>query len=74
MKHDNIPKAYAVDEDRDPSLTEKMDIINNFDDKHSILMGVNKDEGTKALMYFLPRIFPNRELHEMHYHIQYQIS
>ena len=25
-------------------------------------MGVNKNEGTKALMYFLPRIFPNREL------------
>ena len=34
---------------------------NNFDDG-SVLLGVNKDEGTKALMYFLPRIFPNKEL------------
>ena len=45
-------------------IQKKMDQINNFEDKHSILMGVNKDEGTKALMYFLPRIFPNRELEE----------
>ena len=31
-------------------------------DNGSVLIGVNKDEGTKALMYYLPRMFPNREL------------
>ena len=43
-------------------IQEKMDQFNSLVDKHSILMGVNKDEGSKALMYFLPRSFPNKEL------------
>ena len=43
-------------------IEEKMNQINNIKSEHSVLMGVNKNEGTKALMYFLPRIFPNREL------------
>ena len=34
---------------------------NNFNDG-SVLIGVNKDEGSRALMYYLPRMFPNREL------------
>ena len=28
----------------------------------SVLIGVNTDEGSRALMYYLPRMFPNREL------------
>ena len=43
-------------------IEEKMNQINNIKSEHSVLMGVNENEGTKALMYFLPRIFPNREL------------
>ena len=43
-------------------IEEKINNFNNFDASNSVLMGVNRDEGTKALMYFLPRIFPNREL------------
>ena len=27
-----------------------------------ILIGNNEDEGTKSLMYFLPSVFPNREM------------
>ena len=43
-------------------IEEKLNQIDNINSEHSVLMGVNKNEGTKALMYFLPRIFPNREL------------
>ena len=43
-------------------IEEKLNQMNNINSEHSVLMGFNKNEGTKALMYFLPRIFPNREL------------
>ena len=43
-------------------IGEKLNQMNNINSEHSVLMGFNKNEGTKALMYFLPRIFPNREL------------
>ena len=43
-------------------IMEQMDKLSSNFNNGSVLIGVNKDEGTRALMYYLPRTFPNREL------------
>ena len=43
-------------------LFEKIGKNDNKFNDGSVLIGVNKDEGSRALMYYLPRMFPNREL------------
>ena len=41
-------------------IMEKLERIGSGDG--SVMIGMNQDEGSKALMYYLPRMFPNQEL------------
>ena len=43
-------------------LLENIENFGRIHDTGSVMMGMNQDEGSKALMYYLPRMFPNREL------------
>ena len=43
-------------------LMEKIENVGGMDNGGSVMIGMNQDEGSKALMYYLPRMFPNQEL------------
>ena len=43
-------------------MMEKLEKNDNTFNDGSVLIGANKDEGSRALMYYLPRMFPNQEL------------
>ena len=57
-----ITKDYNKFINTEPkALIEEM-MLTNDTRGGAVLIGGNKDEGSKALMYYLPRMFPKQEL------------